>query len=161
MIQQVLAKVRLRLPDAKAYLPHAAALMIFAAIGWMNGFFQATRTIDNPNLKETWSVPNWAPAHIGPERAMLSALDIWEGGKKPLSAVKEVPKQAWRLIGTVQAGKSYAAVILLSDGKRVQRAAAGDVLPNGEKVLAVGHGSLQIEVSGTQQEIKLFKPEKK
>lgn len=161
MIQQVLANASLRLPAMRPFLPHAAALVIFALLGWMNGFFQATSTIDNPNLKETWSVPNWTPYHAGPERPMFAALDIWDGAKRQTASVKEAPKQAWRFIGTVQAGKSYTAVILLSDGKRVQRAVAGDALPNGEKVIAVGQGSLQFDASGTQQEIRLFKHENK
>ena len=161
MIQQILEKARLYLPEARPFLPHAAALLVFAVLGWMNGLFQATRTVDNPNLKETWSVPTWTPYHTGPERIMFASLDIWDGKKPQSAAAKEAPKQDWRFIDTVQAGKAYAAVILLSDGKRIQRATTGDTLPNGEKIVAVGHGSMQIDVSGTQQEIKLFKLENK
>ena len=163
MDQTPLAKLRPYLAQARPFLPHAAALFLFALLGWMNGYVQASRTIDNPNLKETWAVPDWAPTHVGPERAVFATLDIWDG-KKPLTtaARQEAPaKKAWEFVGTVRTGRSYAAMILVGDSGRVQRALPGDVLPNGEKIIAVGNGSLQIDVSGDHQEIKLFQPEKK
>ena len=162
MMEQVLAKVRLYLPHVQPFLPHATALFVFALLGWMNGYFQSSRAIDNPNLKDTWSVPNWTPYHTGPERALITTLDIWDGKKPQAIAAKPEPaKKAWQFVGTTRTGKAYAAVILLGDEGRIQRVMSGDLLPNGEKILAVGNGSLQIDTGSEQREIKLFQPEKK
>lgn len=157
-MERALAALRTYLPQARPYLPHAAALFLFAALGWANGYFQASRMIDNPSLKDTWSVPEWSPYRAGPERALFATLDIWDGRKPVIVAAKSdaKPVQAWVFIGTVRTGKTYAAVILLGDSGRVQRAAPGDLLPTGEKVVAVADGSLQIDVAGDQREIKLF-----
>ena len=161
-MEQVSAKLRLYLPRVRPFLPYIGALFFFALLGWVNGYFQASKVIDNPNLKDTWSVPNWTPYHTGPERARFAMLDIWDG-KKLQAAVKQdaAAKKPWQLVGTVRTGTTYAAVVLLGSDGRVQRMAPGDDLPNGEKILAVGNGSLQIDVSGEQQEIKLFQPQKK
>ncbi len=158
MIERMLAIYRLYLPTARPFFPHAAAVFFFGLLGWANGYFQATGAVDNPNLKETWSVPNWSPYHAGPERALFAGLDIWDGRKPTTTAAKPEVKaqQTWAFLGTVRTGKTYAAVILLGDSGRVQRSVPGDVLPNGGIIVAVGNGSLQIDVAGDQQEIKLF-----
>jgi hypothetical protein len=148
--------LRLYLQHAKPYFPHAAALLFVGALGWLNGSFEASRSVDNPSLRETWEMPAWTPYQAGPARGTLATLDIWDG-KKPQSTAKQpdVAQQGWTLVGTVRAGKTFAAVIQSGDG-RVQKSAAGDVLPNGEKILAVGNGYMQIDAGGNQQEIKLF-----
>ena len=121
-----------------------------------------SEAVANPNLAETWSVPIWAPFRAGPGRMLFASADVWDGAKKVATAAKtEVTVKSWQFIGTVRTGKSYAAVILIGETGKVQRAAEGDTLPNGEKIVAVGNGALQIDVSGTSQEIKLFDPEKK
>jgi len=161
-MQRLIDTFRLYLPQARPYLPHIAVVLAFGFLGWLAGFFQATRTVANPNLAETWSVPVWAPFRAGPERMLFASVDIWDGAKKLATAAKpDSTQQAWQFIGTVRTGKSYAAMIFLGSTGRVQRAAEGDTLPNGETIVAVGNGTLQIDASGTTREIKLFDPEKK
>ena len=93
---------------------------------------------------------------------LFASADVWDGAKKVAVAAKpDAQQQAWQFIGTVRTGKSYAAMILLGGTGRVQRASEGDTLPNGEKIVDVGNGTLQIDASGTSREIKLFDPEKK
>ncbi len=162
MIQQALTIFREHLPRARPYFPHAAAVLTFAVLGWLNGYFQASRAVNNPNLTETWSVPNWSPYLAGPLRTLATNIDIWDGAKRQTAAKQPtVLKQAWLFVGTVRAGEEYAAVILMGDTGKVRRATPGDVLPNGEKIVSVGHGSMQLDVAGAQQEIKLFNQEKK
>jgi hypothetical protein len=159
MLQQARARVQEYLPLVRPYLPHAAALLVFALLGWMNGYFHASRTVSNPSLKETWSVPTWTPTQLGPERTLVVNLDIWDGAKPQAAAKPAATQLPWRFIGTVRAGDEYAAVILMRDTGKVRRFSPGDALPNGEKIVAVGHGSLQLEVAGAPRELRLFKPE--
>lgn len=160
-MEKLLATARAYLPLARPYYPHGIALLFVALLGWGNGFFQARKAVDNPHLKETWSLPAWAPSHIGPEKDKWAALEIWDG-QKARAEVAAAPVvesfKAWRLVGTVRSGKNYAAVVQLNTEGKVQRFAAGDVLPNGEKVTSVSHGMLQIESNGDHKEIKLFQP---
>jgi hypothetical protein len=127
-------------------------------LGWANGYFQSTKAIGNPNLKDTWMLPTWAPSQAGPDKEKLAALDIWDGQKAKTQTKTIVQDtKAWKLVGTVRTGKNYAALLLVDEG-RVQRFSLGDVLPNGEKVVGVTHGTLKIENNGAEQEIKLFSP---
>jgi hypothetical protein len=164
MMNRALATLQFYLPIVRPYFPHAAVLLLFALLGWSSGYFSSTKPADNPSLKDTWSVPVWAPYRAGPEKAVFMALDIWDG-KKPRSLQADklavTQQQAWQLVGTARTGKSYVAVIQLADGVRIQRAKAGDALPNGEKILVVERGAIQIEVGGDQRVIKLFQQEKK
>jgi hypothetical protein len=158
-MEKVFSTARAYLPLAKPYVPHGVALLLFALLGWANGYFQATKPVDNPLLKDTWSLPSWAPYRVGEEKAKLATLDIWDGQKSRASAMTKPAAQsatAWRLVGTVRSGKSYAAVIQLDAEGRIRRVTAGDALPNGEKVVGVRDGSLQIDNNGNAQEIKLF-----
>jgi hypothetical protein len=159
-MEKALGMLRTYLPLARPYLPYGAALLLFAFLGAASGYFQARKAVENPLLKETWSLPSWAPYRTGPEKAKLASLDIWDGQKNRAAVVKPVVQstKAWRLVGTVRSGKNYAAVVLLEAEGRVQHLAAGDVLPNGEKVVGVRQGSLQIDNGGNMQEIKLFQP---
>jgi len=161
MIEQALTNVRLYLPQAKPFAPHAAALLFVALLGWANGYFQASKEVENPDLKDTWAVPAWAPYHAGPERTLFSQIDIWDGVKRQAAPAPASVKQAWQFVGTVRQGEVFAAMILIGDTGRIRRATPGDTLPNGEKIVAVEKGLLQLEVSGNQQEIKLFEPVKK
>ena len=150
------------LPHARPFWPHAAAVLLIGFLGWANGFYQASRPVDNPNLKETWSVPAWTPYRAGPGKALFANLDIWDGAKKPTTTtVKQEAVQAWQFVGTVRTGKSFAAVILMGDTGRVRRATAGETLPNGEKIVDVENGLLHLDVDGTERQIKLFEQEKK
>ncbi len=161
MLQQARDKLQEYLPLARPYLPHAVALLVFALLGWMNGYFQASRTVSNPDLAETWSVPNWAPTQLGPERAMFTNLDIWDGAKRPAAAKVVAAQLPWRFIGTVREGEEYAAVILINNTGKIRRFGVGDALPNGEKVISISHGALQLDVAGTPRELRLFKLENK
>ena len=162
MMDKILTFLQFHLPRARPFLPYAGALALFALLGWLNGYFQAAKSIENPNLQEIWAVPDWTPFRAGPERQIFAALEIWDG-KKAAAATKQVvqDQQAWRLVGTVRTGKTYTAVIQLADGGRIQRAVTGDTLANGEKILAVENGLLRFDSGGNQQEIKLFQQEKK
>ncbi len=161
-MQRITETIRLYLPLSRPYAPHIAGVLALGVMGWLAGYFQATRAVANPNLAETWSVPIWAPFRAGPERMLFASADVWDGAKKVATTAKaDTTVKPWQFIGTVRTGKSYAAVILIGDTGKVQRAAEGDTLPNGEKIVAVGNGVLQIDASGTPQEIKLFDPEKK
>jgi hypothetical protein len=157
-LENALAQLRGYLPLARPYIPHGAALLLFALLGWLNGYFQVTKSVNNPHLKDTWSLPTWAPASAGPEKEELAGLDIWDGQKSKSQKKNLVQdSKAWRLVGTVRTGKKYTAIVQI-DGGRIQHIALGDVLPNGEKVTGVANGTLQIDNNGTQQEIKLFQP---
>jgi hypothetical protein len=157
-MDKVSAKLRSSLPIVKPFFPHIAALTLIAVLGWMNGDFESTKAVNNPILNDSWAMPNWAPYHAGPERAIVAALNIWDG-KRPTAVKKEqVVEKTWQLVGTVRTGTTFTAIIQFSEGGKIQRAAAGGVLPNGEKVLAVQSGLLQIDVGGNPQEIKMFQP---
>jgi len=159
MMERILTFYRLYLPRAKPFLPHAAAVLFFGILGWGSGFFQASRRVDNPNLTENWSIPAWGPYRAGPEKGLFTSLDIWDGAKRPTVAKAQGPQEAWRFIGTVRTGEDYMAVIAIGATGKIQRASAGDVLPNGEKIVAIDNGWLQIEAAGSQREMKLFKSE--
>jgi hypothetical protein len=161
MIGKLKSQVRLYMPHARPFLPHAGAILFIAFLGWANGYFQAVRSGENLNLKETWSIPSWAPFHAGPELQLFSTLDIWDGVKPNAVAQPQASAETWQFVGTVRTGKTYAAVILLSGKNTVQRKYAGEVLPNGEKIISVEDGTLQLDVDGTAREVKLFEPKKK
>lgn len=156
MMERFLDMMRLYLPVARPYFPHATALLVFGVLGWLNGHLQASRPPSNPNLKENWAMPVWAPFQVGPERQTFSDLEIWDGKKAPDVKKTTVVQQAWQLVGTVRAGKTYTAIVQLGGEGRIMRMSTGDALPNGEKITAVGNGTLQIDTGGTQHEIRLF-----
>jgi len=161
MKEQILGLAREHLPLARPFLPHGVALVLFAVIGWTSGSLYAAKAVDNPDLKETWSLPAWKPYRAGPEKAKFAELDIWDGQKDGAAKPKQDagPTKSWRLVGTVRSGKNYTAVVQIASEERIQRVKQGDLLPNGEKVLDVGNGSLRIDDNGNSQEIKLFQPD--
>ncbi len=160
-MHEILSSARPYMPRLKPYKPHAVALLFFALLGGLSGLLQAVRQPTNPNVKETWAVPDWSVYHVGDQRQQLAELEIWDGKKVALKVPVQV-KSTWQFVGTVRKGKVFTAVIELGgETKRIQRAVAGDVLPNGEKILAVENGMLQIDANGIQQDIRLFQQEKK
>ena len=160
MIERISVVLRQYLPEMRAYFPHIAAVVVFAVLGVLNGLFQAMRTPADPNIREIWAVPQWAPYQAGDKRVELAKLEIWDGKKVAAEKSAAPPQQPWRFVGTVRRGKAYAAVILTGEG-RIQRAIEGDMLPGGEKILAVENGTLQIDANGTTQQLKTFHNEKK
>ncbi len=157
MKEHFLGLVREYLPLARPFLPHGVALLLFAVIGWTSGSFYAAKAVDNPDLKDTWSLPAWKPYRAGPEKAKFAELDIWDGQKDgPKPKQDTGPAKSWRLVGTVRNGKNYTAVVQIATEAGIQRVKQGDLLPNGEKVIGVGNGSLRIDDNGNAQEIKLF-----
>lgn len=161
-LENVLEKLQVYLPLVRPYFPHGAVLLVFALLGLANGLFHAAKRVDNPHLNDNWTLPSWTRYHVGPEKAKLVEMDIWDGQKSPNVKPKETVQatKAWRFVGTVRTGKNYTAMIQLESEGRVQRIAQGDTLPNGEKVIGVNNGALQIENNGDQQEIKLFQSDK-
>jgi len=160
MMERIRGALRQYLPEMRAYFPHIAVVAVFAVLGALNGVFQAVSDPADPNIRETWSVPQWAPYQAGDKRVELAKLEIWDGKKVAAAKPAAPPQQPWRFVGTVRKGKAYAAVILTGEG-RIQRAIEGDVLPGGEKILAVENGTLQIDANGTTQQLKTFHDEKK
>mgnify|MGYP006919751257 CR=1 FL=1 len=164
MMARVLKTLKVCPRHVKPFFPHAAILFLFALLGWSNGYLQDVRPVDSPDLKDTWAMPDWSPYNAGPVRATLTSIDIWDGKKgldRQLDKQSMQSDQAWRLVGTVRTGKTFAAVVQLGNGPQIQRATPGDILPNGEKILSVGNGYLQFDAGSGQQEIKLFQQEKK
>jgi len=158
-MDQMLEKLRLYFPLAKPFLPHIGVLALIGVLGWTSGYFQAAKPAENPGINDTWSIPAWSSYRAGPERMTVAGFDVWDG-RKPAAAKPEVaPAQGWRLVGTVRTGDTYAAIIQLGDSGRIQRAISGHTLPNGEKVIAVKNGVMQIDADGTQQDIKTFDPD--
>jgi hypothetical protein len=156
-MDQILAKLRLYLPLARPFWPHMTALFVFGLLGWTNGYFQASKPAANPGINDTWSIPAWTAYRAGPERLIVAGFDMWDGGKP--AVVKAAPtQQGWQLVGTVRTGETYTAIIQLGASGRIQHATSGQTLPNGEKVIAVKNGVMQIDAGGTQQEVKTFDP---
>ncbi len=159
-MQKILPHVRVLPALIRPYWPHAAVLLLFCTLGWLHGFIQTSKQVTNPNLQDSWSLPVWAPYHAGPERAVFATTDMWDGAKKTTAKSSAQPQQSWQFVGTVRTGKTYAAVIL-AGSNAVKRMVPGDVLPNGEKILAVKNGLLRIDAAGVEQELKLFQQAKK
>jgi hypothetical protein len=160
-MERILATCRRYLPQARPYVPYAGILLVFALLGGLSGILQSTKAPADTNVRESWSMPEWSRYQAGNQRQTVAEMEIWDGKKVAQPKPEPQAQQAWQFIGTVRKGKSYAAVILLGDSGRIQRAVSGDVLPNGEKILVVENGMIQIDSNGAQREIKLFQQEKK
>lgn len=62
----------------------------------------------------------------------------------------------WRFIGTLQDGKARIALIELDQGKRIQRIASGQPLPNGGLIKKIDVNELTYDDGGTDRVLRLF-----
>src|SRR5690606_8463120 len=83
---------------------------------------------------------------------------IWTADpSKAKTTVEKKPEgPPWRFIGTIDDGKARIAVIELDRGKRVQRLASGQPLPNGSLIKKVGTSELIYDENGVEKVLKLF-----
>lgn len=159
MLDRVLREIQKGLEVLRPYAVHLSALAIAMLLGLI---VAAVKVSSNPPAVDTadrWPLPLWAPYRAGPQRDALARAEIWTAD--PSKAKTEVAEKKpagplWRFIGTVQDGKARIAMIELEQGKRVQRIASGQPLPNGSVIKKIDTGELIYDENGVEKVLKLF-----
>jgi hypothetical protein len=146
----------------RPYTRHLAALGMAIVLGVGVGLLTATAKPPVTDTVDRWPLPQWSPYKAGPKRAEVKKLAPWiqDASKKAEEEVVAVVGPLWRFIGTVQEGSVRRAVIELEQGKRLQRLAAGEDLPNGAVVRAVGAAELTYVENEIEKTLKLFGADK-
>jgi hypothetical protein len=148
-----------RLEALRPYAGHLSALGIAIVLGLAVAAVKLSSTPPAVDTADRWPFPQWAPYRTGPQRDVLARAEIWTADpSKTKAAVAEKKPEGppWRFIGTVQDGKARVAVIELEQGKRVQRIANGDPLPNGAVIKKIDISELIYDENGVEKVLKLF-----
>jgi len=154
---------KLRLLDLRDRLqPYTVHLTVLATAGFLGMGMGLTAVFSEPVISDSadrWSLPKWAPYREGGKRAELQKLAVWseDPSKKPVEAPK--PVAPWRFVGIVEDGDLRLAVIEV-EGRKIQRVAAGDGLPNGGQVVTIGAGELTYRENEVEKTLTLFNAEK-
>jgi hypothetical protein len=153
-IATLVARVRL----LRFYVPHLTTLGVALLGGLGMAIAHLSPRIPANDAADRWPLPRWSAYKAGPQRDDIARLNLWaeDPGRRKVEVVAKAPEPPWRFIGTVQEGKRRLAVIELDQGRKVQRVDAGEVLPNGAKVTAVGVGELTYNEDDTEKTLKLF-----
>ena len=148
-----------RLEVLQPYVLHLSALGIVLLLGLIVAAVKVTSDPPAVDTADRWPFPQWAPFNAGPQRQALARVEIWTpdpSKAKAVAAEKKPDGPPWRFIGTVQNGKARIAVIELEQGKRVQRIANGEPLPNGSVIKKIDTGELIYDENGVEKVLKLF-----
>lgn len=149
-----------KLAHIRPYVPHLAVLAVAMVLGLGVGMFKATSSPPAVDIADRWPFPKWVPYRAGAKRDDLRRLAIWSqdpGRQQEVEAVK-ADSPPWRFIGTMQDGDTHVAVIELDQGKRIQRVASGEPLPNGALIREISVSELVYDESGEEKTLKLFDP---
>jgi hypothetical protein len=145
-------------PVLAPYTAHLAVAGLAVLLGVGVGVYQASKDPTAVDTADKWPFPQWAPYRSGPQREALARAALWAAD--PTKAKIEVEKKPagppWRFIGTLQNGKARIAIIELDQGKRVQRIASGEPLPNGAMIKKIDTGALIYDDNGVERVLKLF-----
>jgi hypothetical protein len=155
-IRQKLAALR---PILAPYSAHLAVAGLAVLLGISAGVYQASKDPTAVDTADKWPFPQWAPFRTGPQREALARTAIWAADPTKVKAEAEKKQPAgppWRFIGTLQNGKTRIAIIELDQGKRVQRIATGEPLPNGAMIKKIDTSALIYDDNGVERVLKLF-----
>lgn len=142
----------------RPYTAHLAVAGLALVLGLSTGIYKALKEPAAVDTADRWPFPQWAPYRTGPLRDNLARTNIWADDPSKAKAVVEKKPEGppWRFIGTVQDGKARVAVIELEQGKRVQRIASGQPLPNGAVIKQIDTSELIYDENGQERVLKLF-----
>jgi hypothetical protein len=157
-LERVLKDILGRLGELRAYIPHLSALGIALLLGLSVAAFKLASSPPAVDTADRWPFPQWAPYRAGAQRDALARTALWtEDPTKAKVVVEKKPEgPPWRFIGTLQEGEARLAVIELDQGKRVQRIAAGQPLPNGALIKSIETTTLTYDENGVEKALRLF-----
>lgn len=142
----------------RPYTAHLAVAGLALFIGLSAGIYKAMKDPAAVDTADKWPFPLWAPYKTVSLRDGLARINLWaEDPTKAKVVVEKKPEgPPWRFIGTVQDGKARVAVVELEQGKRVQRIASGQPLPNGAVIKKIDTSELIYDENGEEKVLKLF-----
>lgn len=142
----------------RPYAAHLAVAGLALFIGLSVGIYKAMKDPAAVDTADRWPFPQWTPYRTGPLRDELARMNLWTDDPSKVQVVVEKKPEGppWRFIGTVQDGKARVAVIELDRGKRVQRIASGEPLPNGAVIKKIDTSELIYDENGEEKVLKLF-----
>lgn len=142
----------------RPYAAHLAVAGLALFIGLSAGIYKAMKDPAAVDTADKWPFPQWAPYRSGPLREELARTSVWseDPSKAKVEVVKKPEGPPWRFIGTVHDGKARIAVIELESGKRIQRIASGQPLPNGAVIKKIDTSELVYDENGEEKVLKLF-----
>ncbi len=142
----------------RPYTAHLAVAGLALVLGLSAGVYKAMKEPAAVDTADRWPFPQWAPYRTGPLRDALARTNLWAEDPSKAKVVVETKPAGppWRFIGTVQDGKARVAVIELEQGKRVQRIASGQPLPNGAVIKKIDTSELIYDENGVEKVLKLF-----
>lgn len=161
-MERILKELQERLVALRPYKAHLVTLGVAALLGLLVAGFKVSSNPPASDAADRWPFPQWAPYRAGPQRDALARTLLWaeDPTKAKVVAEKKVEGPPWRFIGTLQEGSSRLAVIEIEQGKRIQRIAAGQPLPNGAVIKKIDTSTLIYDENGTEKALKLFGLEK-
>jgi len=158
-LNRVLREILKSLEVLRPYAVHLSALGIAVLLGLIVAALKVSSNPPTVDTADRWPLPQWTPYRAGPQRNVLARAEIWtaDPSKAKTAVVEKKPAgPPWRFIGTVQDGKARIAVIELEQGKRVQRIASGEPLPNGSVIKKIDTSELIYDENGVEKVLKLF-----
>lgn len=102
------------------------------------------------NTMAQWTLPPLGD-QVAREEAYQTLLRVQPWGRKVEQKVEVIP---WRFYGVMDVGsKQYA---LVGQGDQVHRYGVGDTLPQGEKVVTIGKGSIELTTPNGARTVYLY-----
>ncbi len=156
-MDRVLREILQRLEVLRPYAPHLGALGIALLLGLSVAIVSVSSAPPAVDTADRWPFPQWTPFRAGLQRNTLARAELWTVDPSKAKVAEKKPEgPPWRFIGTVQDGKARIAVIELDQGKRVQRIASGEPLPNGALIKKIDTSELIYDENGEEKVLKLF-----
>jgi len=161
-LERILKELQERLGALRPYRAHLGTLGVAVLLGLLIAVIKVSSSPPAVDTADRWPFPQWAPYHAGPQRDAMARTMLWaeDPSKAKVVAEKKEEGPSWRFIGTLQEGGSRVAVIEVEKGKRIQRIAAGEPLPNGALIKKVDTSTLIYDENGAEKALRLFGPEK-
>lgn len=146
----------------RPYLPHVGAAVAAIMLGCGVGYMKVSTRPPEVDIADNWTLPRWSPHQPSVSPKELARLELWGPDNRARADAESVDARdvpPWRFIGVIQDGPSRLAVIELTHEGGLQRLNAGEKLPDGAEILAIGAGDLTISENGTESTITLFSTE--
>ena len=143
----------------------AAAVFISAVLGVAFALLAAQTSGNQTNPNDTWSLPDSQDLSLASSIDTILAEPLF-GGEPVLPEIVEtvedvteddVAGDPWRFMGIVTEGAKRYAVIRNETLGKLQHVQPGELLPGGERLVAVKENSITYEDQTSETEISLFR----
>ncbi len=145
------------------YKRHIIGLGLCAVFAIAGAALDSGDIQDKVNLNNDWKVPAETPPILASNLETMLAEPLFGG--EPI--IPEPPKKVepldapifedWHLVGIVTEGERFQIAIMNDTSGKLELVVVGNVLPGGEKLLAISSNEIEIQHENEIKKISLFR----